>query len=237
MTDVRGGQHADHAGVEIRTPALGEPATWDCCGVFFRHEMSLHVLVGRSGCEGDSPRRRVAVTRREVARRIPAASPHAKRLGRRWAGTSADALCRPGVHRSGLARGHRPHPPPRSAPRSTRRPPPLPGGTLTSIRDTLATEAAEAEARHDEAPARMHRARSTAGTTSQVYTLRMPRRAAHRTPRSRRTIRGTTLRPHAPLGPGTSRCRARTPARTRRLQRALTDALHTLDHIAHQRSA
>jgi len=45
---------------------------------------------------------------------------------------------------------------------------------MTSIRDTLATEGAEAETRHDEAPGRMHRTRSTAGTTSQVYTLRMP---------------------------------------------------------------
>jgi len=34
--------------------------------------MSLHVLVGRSGFEGDSPCRRVAVTKREVARRISA---------------------------------------------------------------------------------------------------------------------------------------------------------------------
>ncbi len=44
---------------------------------------------------------------------------------------------------------------------------------MTSIRDTLAEEAAEAEARQSEPPSRMHRARSV-GITNHVYTVRMP---------------------------------------------------------------
>lgn len=43
----------------------------------------------------------------------------------------------------------------------------------SSIRDTLAAEATEAEDRRDEPPGRMHRAR-TSGQVSHVYTVRMP---------------------------------------------------------------
>lgn len=44
---------------------------------------------------------------------------------------------------------------------------------MSSIRDTLAAEAVEAEARRDEPPARVHRAR-VGGGAGQVYTVRMP---------------------------------------------------------------
>ncbi|MGH3505372.1 MAG: hypothetical protein ACRDQA_31435 [Nocardioidaceae bacterium] len=58
--------------------------------------------------------------------------------------------------------------------RQRRRQTPVRGGTMSSsIRDTLAAEAAEAEARRDEPPGRMHRARAR-GPVSHVYTVRMP---------------------------------------------------------------
>jgi hypothetical protein len=108
---------------------------------------------------------------------------------------------------------------------------------MTTIRDTLAAEAAEAETRHAEAPGRLHRTHSTAGTTSQVYTLRMPaerltelREVAEQSGEQPSTLmrrwvlqRLDTERTHQP--------------ELADVQRALTDALHTLDHIAHQRSA
>lgn len=44
---------------------------------------------------------------------------------------------------------------------------------MSSMRETLAEEAAQAEERRDDPPGRMHRTRASGGS-SQVYTLRMP---------------------------------------------------------------
>jgi hypothetical protein len=108
---------------------------------------------------------------------------------------------------------------------------------MTSIRDTLAVEAAEAETRHDEAPGRLHRAHSTAGTTSQVYTLRMP---AERLTELRAVAEQSGEQPSTLMRRWVLERldaeRAHQPDLAD-VQRALTAALHTLDHIAHQRSA
>lgn len=107
---------------------------------------------------------------------------------------------------------------------------------MSSIRDTLAAEAAEAEARRGEPPARMHRAQ-VGGGASQVYTVRMPaerlaelRAIAQRSGEQPSTLmrrwvleRMDTERSHEPD--------------LADVRRTLTDALHALDQIGNKRSA
>ncbi len=107
---------------------------------------------------------------------------------------------------------------------------------MTSIRDTLATEATEAETRHAEAPDRLHRTRSTSGTTSQVYTLRMP---AERLTELRELAENTGEQPSTLMRRWVLERldaeRAHQPDLAD-VHRALTTALHTLDHLTHQHS-
>lgn len=107
---------------------------------------------------------------------------------------------------------------------------------MTSIRDQLAAEAAEAEARKDEDPGRMHRAR-TRTATSHVYTVRMPTDrieelralAAQRGEQPSALMRSWVLeRLDAEQGHEPDLAEVR---------RTLREALTTLDHIDQHRTA
>jgi len=83
----------------------------------------------------------------------------------------------------------------------------------------------------------MHRTRATAGTSSQVYTLRMP---AERLAELRAVAEQSGEQPSTLMRRWVLERLDAEHAHQPELadvQRALTDALHTLDHIAHQRSA
>lgn len=107
---------------------------------------------------------------------------------------------------------------------------------MSGIRETLAREAAEAEARQGEPPARMHRARTEA-RSSQVYTVRMP------------TDRLEELRAVADeLGEQPSALMRRwvlerldaerdEQPELADVRRSLTDALHSLEQIRNKRPA
>ncbi|UNX55046.1 hypothetical protein MF406_01810 [Georgenia sp. TF02-10] len=105
-----------------------------------------------------------------------------------------------------------------------------------NIKDTLAAEAAEAEARQDEPPGRMHRARRT-GNTNHVYTVRMP---VDRLAELRNMAEESGEQPSALMRRWVLERldaeRAHQPDLTD-VRRTLTDALHTLDRISNSRSA
>lgn len=107
---------------------------------------------------------------------------------------------------------------------------------MSGIREQLAAEAAEAEARKDEDPGRMHRARAQA-TTSNVYTVRMPADrieelrvlAAQRGEQPSALMRRWVLE-HLDAE------RGHEPDLTD-VRRTLREALTTLDHIDQHRTA
>ena len=107
---------------------------------------------------------------------------------------------------------------------------------MSSIRETLEREAIDAENRRDEPPSRMHRAHS-AGSTSQVYTVRMP---AEQLAELRAVAELSGEQPSALMRRWVLERladeRARQPDLTD-VRRTLTDALHTLDQTSNQRSA
>ena len=107
---------------------------------------------------------------------------------------------------------------------------------MNGIRETLAAEAEEAEARQDEPPARMHRAR-TRGSNSQVYTLRMPvdRLGELRAIAEQSGEQPSTLMRRWVLERLDSE-QARSPDLSD-VRRTLTDALHTLDQVHKERGA
>lgn len=102
---------------------------------------------------------------------------------------------------------------------------------MRSIRDTLADEATEAEARQDEPPVRMQRARAN-GEASQVYTVRMPaeRLAELRAVAEQSGEQPSTLMRRWVLERLDAE-RARQPELDD-VRRALTSALHALDTIS-----
>ncbi len=101
---------------------------------------------------------------------------------------------------------------------------------MNGIRDTLADEATEAEARRDEPPGRMQRARVSSGA-SQVYTVRMPaeRLAEIRAVAEQSGEQPSTLMRRWVL----ERLDAERahPPELDDVRRALTNALHTLNTI------
>lgn len=107
---------------------------------------------------------------------------------------------------------------------------------MNSIREQLAAEAAEAEARKDEDPGRMHRAR-TQTTTSNVYTVRMPadRIEELRSLAAQRGEQPSTLMRRWVLERLDAE-RDHEPDLTD-VRRTLRDALTTLDNIDHHRTA
>lgn len=107
---------------------------------------------------------------------------------------------------------------------------------MSSIRDTLAEEAAEAEARRDEAPGRMHRARGGRGS-SHVYTVRMP---VDRLAELREVAERSGEQPSALMRRWVLERLEDEQAHQPDLadvRRTLTDALHTLDQISGKRPA
>lgn len=107
---------------------------------------------------------------------------------------------------------------------------------MTNIRETLAQEAADAEATRDEAPTQMHRARVSASGTSQVYTVRMPadRLAELRTVADQSGEQPSALMRRWVLERLDDE-RARQPDLAE-VRRTLSDALHTLDQLSDRRS-
>jgi hypothetical protein len=108
---------------------------------------------------------------------------------------------------------------------------------MTSIRKTLAQEAADAEARRDEAPTQMRRAEKSNSGTSQVYTVRMP---ADRLAELRAVADQTDEQPSALMRRWV--LERLDDERTRQpdlatVRRTLNDALHTLDQLSDKRSA
>lgn len=107
---------------------------------------------------------------------------------------------------------------------------------MNSIKETLEQEAAEAEASRDEAPARMHRARST-GTTNHVYTVRMP---ADKLAELRAVAEQSGEQPSAMMRRWVlerlEEERAHQPDLAD-VRRTLTEALHALDRINNKRPA
>lgn len=107
---------------------------------------------------------------------------------------------------------------------------------MSSIRRTLAHEAADAEAREGEPPGRMHRARAE-GRSSQVYTVRMP---ADRLEELRAVAEELGEQPSALMRRwvlerlDTERNEQPELADVRR---SLTDALHRLEQISSKRPA
>ncbi len=108
---------------------------------------------------------------------------------------------------------------------------------MNSIRDTLAEEAADAEAAQHESPTQMHRARTETGATSQVYTVRMPadRLAELRAVADRSGEQPSTLMRRWVLERLDDE-RAHQPDLAA-VRRTLTDALHALDELSDRRSA
>jgi len=107
---------------------------------------------------------------------------------------------------------------------------------VSSIRETLAAEGAEAEARRDEPPARMHRARAEGGS-NHVYTVRMP---AARLAELRAVAEQSGEQPSALMRRWV--LERLDDERTHQpdladVRRTLTDALHTLDQISNKRPA
>ena len=104
---------------------------------------------------------------------------------------------------------------------------------MSSTRETLA---AEAEARSDEPPGRMHRTR-TAGGASHVYTVRMP---AERLAQLRAVAEQSGEQSSALMRRWVLERldveRAHQPELAD-VRRTLSEALHTLDQITGQRSA
>jgi hypothetical protein len=107
---------------------------------------------------------------------------------------------------------------------------------MSSIHEVLAAEASEADARRDEPPGRMYRARST-GDTSHVYTLRMP---AERLAELRAVAEESGEQPSALVRRWVLERldleREHQPD-LGDVRRTLTDALHTLDQISNKRPA
>lgn len=107
---------------------------------------------------------------------------------------------------------------------------------MSSIRQTLTDEANEADARRDEPPARMHRAR-TDGGSNHVYTVRMP---APRLAELRAVAEQSGEQPSALMRRWVLERlddeRAHQPDLAD-IRRTLTDALHTLDQISNKRPA
>lgn len=107
---------------------------------------------------------------------------------------------------------------------------------MRSTRESLAEEAAQAEARRDEPPGRMHRARA-GSVTSQVYTLRMP---ADRLAELRAVAEQSGEQPSALMRRWVLERldseRTQQPDLTD-VRRTLTEALHTLDRVDKKRGA
>ncbi len=105
---------------------------------------------------------------------------------------------------------------------------------MSSIRGRLAEEAADAEARRDEPPGRMHRARTGTSGTSHVYTVRMPadRLAELRAVAERSGEQPSTLMRRWVLERLEDE-RAHQPD-LNDVRRTLTDALHTIDQISNK---
>ncbi len=108
---------------------------------------------------------------------------------------------------------------------------------MSSIRDTLAEEAAEAEARREEPPGRLHRARTGAGGTSHVYTVRMPadRLAELREVAERFGEQPSTLMRRWVLERLDDEHEHQPDLDD--VRRTLTDALHAIDQIRNKRPA
>ena len=108
---------------------------------------------------------------------------------------------------------------------------------MTTIRDVLADEAVDAEARREDPPGRMHRTRKEAGVTSHVYTVRMPadRLAELRTVAERSGEAPSALMRRWALERLDAE-RAHRPDLDE-VRRTLTDALRAIDEISSRRSA
>ena len=106
---------------------------------------------------------------------------------------------------------------------------------MSGIREVLAAEAAEAEARLEAPPGAMQRART--GGASQVYTMRMP---ADRLAELRAIANQSGEQPSALMRRWVLErldAESTSTPELAQVQRALTDVLHTLDRITHQRPA
>lgn len=108
---------------------------------------------------------------------------------------------------------------------------------MSSIRDKLAEEAAQAEVHRDEPPGRMYRARTAARGANHVYTVRMPadRLAELRAVAERSGEQPSTLMRRWVLERLDDE-RAHEPDLDD-VRRTLTDALHTIDQISNKRPA
>ena len=107
---------------------------------------------------------------------------------------------------------------------------------MNSVRETLASEAADAETRRDEPPGRMHRAHTTGGA-SHVYTVRMP---AERLAELRAVAEEFGEQPSSLMRRWVLERLDTTHAHQPELadvRRTLSDALHTLDQISRKRPA
>ena len=107
---------------------------------------------------------------------------------------------------------------------------------MNSTRETLATEATEAESRQNEPPGRMHRARNGGGANN-VYTVRMPaellaelRAVAEQSGEQPSALMRRWVLERLDVG------RAHQPELAD-VRRTLAQALHTLDQVARRRPA
>ena len=107
---------------------------------------------------------------------------------------------------------------------------------MSNLRDTLATEAADAEARQDEPPGRMQRTRERGGA-NHVYTVRMP---ADRLAELRAVAEQSGEQPSALMRQWVLERldeERKSQPELADIRRTLTDALRTLDQISNKRSA
>lgn len=108
---------------------------------------------------------------------------------------------------------------------------------MSSIHAALTAEAIDAEARRDEPPGRMHRARAGTEGTSQVYTVRMP---ADRLAELRQVAESSGEQPSTLMRRWVLERlddeRAHQPDLAD-VRRTLTDAVRAIDLISSKRSA